>query len=85
MKDTIEAREDCFTGVAEIDELYNICEIHWWESDNEGEEREVRVWDVPLDLKQKIRTKLIKEACRMEENSRKPDPMDLSHERKENL
>lgn len=84
MKNTIEAEYENFIGVAELDYDYHICDIAWWERGSEGEERRVKLWDVPLDIKTEIRRLLIKEACQMEENSKRPDPMDMSHERKEN-
>ncbi len=84
MKDTIEAEEGCFIGVAEVARDFSILEIDWWERDNEGEERRVKVWEVPQDVKQAIRRKLVEEAAQMEEDSRHPDPMSLSHEWREN-
>jgi hypothetical protein len=84
MKDQIEYQHELFIGVAEVDRSYYINEIEWYELDNDGDERRVKIWDVPVDIRKTIESKLISMAQEMEENDKKPDPMSLSHEHKEN-
>jgi hypothetical protein len=85
MNNTIEASVDEYTGVADVDSCYNICEVNWWLMDEEGSEFQVRVWNVPRDIQLKIIHKLAEEAYRQSVDSQQPDPMDLSHAHKEDL
>jgi len=82
MKNTIEAEDGFFIGVAEYQD-YCICEIDWWERDSGGSERRVKLWDVPVDIRIKIRKKLVEDLDRIQRDSAQPDPMDLAHQKME--